>query len=417
VNPFFPFTPVSNPNFVNRERELKAVLDRVPKLGHTAIVGNPHIGKTSLLRQLALPAVFLAGVPQPENYALVEIDFQLFGESKSPNDFWHEVLSQAADSHPEIAETLKPLLKKKRLDEQALYRMFQALAKAQKRVVVLADEFDHLFNLERFRTLEFMGVLRVIAMKSGGLVLVTASRLSVAEMNAKGAEYKVATRGSDLFNYLLELPLGGFDEAITRGWLKQHLPAEAVDEALILAGYHPLLLQLAGQSLFDAIEQGRQPKAYPALREMFTKQAESQFQDVWRYLSDKAQIALVIFALHDLEGQAGRKTFNLERADETLTWYQAEVKEMARRGTLEILADGRYALRSYAFRVWLVENKIVGTRGDEPREAFTKWLHDKQFKAVGLTNEEVDQIQKVLKSVPAGVIDLVKKLMLPKDLQ
>ncbi len=416
-NPFLPFTPAFGPDFVNRDAEIKAVFERIAKRGNTAIVGNPHVGKTSLLHHVATPHVFAAHTPNPEQYAIVEIDFQLFGESKTRHDFWRELIAQAVESNPAIAAPLKPLLKKKEVDEQALFRAFQKVGRAEGCVVAFVDEFDHLFNLPAFRTLDFLGALRAITMKSKGLCLITASRLSVAQMNALGEEYKVATRGSDLFNYLDELTLGCFDEASVRTWLKNHLPPEAVDEALLLAGHHPLLVQLAGDALFDAVERGVQPPGYPALRDALIHRAESQFQDVWKYLSSKAQIALIIFALRDLRGGAGGQTFNLEKAEQTLLWYGSEVKEMARRGTLET-ATGGYRIGSVAFHLWLVEQKIVGTRGDEPQEAFTQWLHNKQFKLGGLiTNEEIAWLQKVWKVIPTNIIDLAKKALLPNALQ
>ncbi|MBI3242406.1 MAG: ATP-binding protein [Chloroflexi bacterium] len=417
-NPFLPFTPAFGPDFFNRDAEIKAVFERIAKRRNTAIVGNPHVGKTSLLHHVATPDVFDNHTLNADQYALVEIDFQLFGESKTRHDFWRELIVQAIEDNPEVTAPLKPLLKKKEVNEQALFRAFQKVGRAEGCVVAFVDEFDYLFNLPAFHTLDFLGALRAITMKSKGLCLITASRLSVAQMNTLGEEYKVATRGSDLFNYLDELTLGCFDEVPVRVWLKNHLPPEAVDEAVLLAGHHPLLLQLAGDALFDAVERGVQSAGYLALRGAFIHRAESQFQDVWKYLDSKAQIALIIFALRDLQGQAGRQTFNLEKAEQTLLWYGTEVKEMVRRGTLEADGNGGYRLGSAAFRAWLVEQKIVGTRGDEPQEAFTQWLHNKQFKLGGLiTNEEIAWLQKVWKVIPTNIIDLAKKALLPNALQ
>ena len=417
MNPFLPFTPVSGADFVNRQNELKEICKHIARRTHTAIVGNPHVGKTSLLRQAATPSVFTAAVPNAERYALVEIESQLFGESDTTHDFWHELLTQATAANSAITALLKPLLDEKKIDEQALYRAFQQVDRAQGRVVAFIDEFDYLPNLKRFWTLDFLSVLRTIAMKSGGLVVVAASRASVAELNLLGQQLK-ATRGSDLFNYLDELTLGCFDAVSTQTWLAQQLATPtAAQEARWLAGHHPLLLQLAGDLLYDALEAAPSQTQFDALRETFISKAESQFQDVWNYLSPKAQVALVIFALATMDGAAGRQTFDLSDAVKTLDWYEAEVKEMARRGTIERDANGKYRIPE-AFRLWLVERKIVGTRGEETTEAFTQWLRDKQFKLGGLiTNEELNKLQKIWQAIPKDVIGIAKKLFLPKALQ
>lgn len=419
MNPFLPFTPVSGPNFIDRNEVLSTVFGRVQRLApsHTAIIGNPHVGKTSLLLQMARPEVFSQQVSQPERYAIVEIDFQLFGESKTPNDFWRELIMQAVASQSSVTDELIPLSKKKKIDEQMLYKSFQKVAASNGRIVAFIDEFDYLFNLPKFCTLDFLSVLRTIAMKSGGLVLVTASRMSVAQMNEEGRSLK-ATRGSDLFNYLEDQSLGGFTDDDARIWLKEILSIEAVEEVLLLAGRHPLLVQLAGQLFYDAIyDRKMQPKDYVSLRDPFFNKADQQFQDVWNYLSSEAQLALVIFALNDLQGKIDGYTFNLDGAEQTLHWYQNQVKDMIRRGTLEMRND-QHSFGSLAFRSWILEQKVIGTRGDESQEAFQKWLHNKQFKLGGLiTNEEIAWLQKAWKAIPSDLIEIAKKIILPKELQ
>jgi tRNA U34 5-carboxymethylaminomethyl modifying GTPase MnmE/TrmE len=54
INPFFHGNPVSPNQFIDRDRELRYVTSRIINYGQsTAIVGEPRIGKTSLLHYLS----------------------------------------------------------------------------------------------------------------------------------------------------------------------------------------------------------------------------------------------------------------------------------------------------------------------------------------------------------------------------
>ncbi|MCP4105151.1 MAG: hypothetical protein GY749_06385 [Desulfobacteraceae bacterium] len=46
-NPFYYGNPVSHKNFIGRAKELRRVIGRLLKGESTAIIGDPHIGKTS----------------------------------------------------------------------------------------------------------------------------------------------------------------------------------------------------------------------------------------------------------------------------------------------------------------------------------------------------------------------------------
>ena len=56
VSPFIYGRPVRPGEFLNRKPELRTIFNRLRNGESTAVVGEPHIGKTSLLLQLADPA-------------------------------------------------------------------------------------------------------------------------------------------------------------------------------------------------------------------------------------------------------------------------------------------------------------------------------------------------------------------------
>jgi hypothetical protein len=415
-NPFVPFHLATGKSFINRETEIMTVMARIAKGASSSIVGNPHIGKSSLLRQVNDSAIIEKFLPNPKNYIFIEVDFQSFVTSDEPDDFWEFVLEEALRIDSRTREYFEALLEKKTFDSRRLLGAFSRLATSGHRVVLLIDEFDYLLSLKNFRTLDFVSPLRVLAMKSDGLVVVTANRLSVAQLNAEAADLKDRTRGSDLFNYLEEVSLGSLPAKDVTRWLDDYFKNRAViAEIRHLAGLHPLLIQLAGEIYFDAVISDR------SLRQQFQTQfvlkAEAQFQDVWNYLEPKAQIALVIFALNHLQGRmVSGEEFSLEDAEKYLAWYGSEIGDMLRRGTLEESIDGSPSIGSHAFITWIVERKIVGTRGDEPREDFMKWLAKKEYKLGGnLTQEEIDCLQTIWKSIPKSLIQGIRKLLLPES--
>ena len=95
LNPFIYGKPVPVTQHINRQRELRTLFARLRNGESTAIVGEPRIGKTSLLRCLATPTVqqeWLAG--EAKRLISVEIDFyqEWLSPDKSPKDFWQRVL-------------------------------------------------------------------------------------------------------------------------------------------------------------------------------------------------------------------------------------------------------------------------------------------------------------------------------------
>ncbi len=414
LNPFTPFQLATSEGFVNRVAETQTIFERLLKGASTGVVGNPHIGKTSLLRWISEPDVVAQHVPEPERYTFVDVDFQSFVPADDPADFWPYVVEEAIFVSPDVKSFFTPILESRAFDARRLLSAFTRLGRRGRRVVLLIDEFDYLFNLPNFRTLEFMGPLRVITMKSGGLVLVTASRLSVAQLNQQAADYKDAVRGSDLFNYLEEVSLSCFASPDVQAWLAKHFQnAETIKEIRLLAGHHPQLLQLAGEIYYGVEASSTNGARRETLRRRFIRKAETQFQDVWDYLTPKAQVALVIFALDYLGGRVpSGERLSLEEAGKYLTWYKREVNDMIRRGTLETGSSGRPSIGSLAFLHWIAENKIVGTRGDEPQEAFAQWLAEKQYKLGGLlTQEEITWLQKTWQSIPDELLELAFKTL------
>jgi hypothetical protein len=415
MNPFIPFQPAFGSNFLDRKAEQKEVLDRIGMGVSSALVGNPHIGKTSLLRKLADTQTWSAYGFDPTQYALVEFNFELFTSEKTPADFWRQICRRAIMTSPLNTEPLKPFAveSKKKIDLNLLNEAFINIGTQGKRVVVLIDEFDKFLNLSNFATLDFVNPLRAIASNSAGLCLVTASRLSIADLQGEIYKLKQDSQGSPL-NFLQPIPLQGFDDDDIQHWMSPHLPAEAIAEVRLLAGRHPLLLQLAAKLLWNEKEAKKNPR-WDAYRDEFISSLDAHFRDLWRYLDARAQFALVLMVMRDLEGQLNGRNFNVEKVAQDLQWFTAEIGQLRERAVLEKDANQKWGIGSLGLRLWLIEHKIVAA--DKTLD-IAQWLHNKEFKLGGLiTNEEIAAIKDFVQAIPTDLISLAKKVLLPKALQ
>jgi len=96
--------------FLNREAELRTVFNRLRNCESTAVVGEPHIGKTSLLLQLADGATRRAYLGDDARCLVVSsLSLLPVGNDYTPVDFWEEALEPLAErsGHKTTAQRLK----------------------------------------------------------------------------------------------------------------------------------------------------------------------------------------------------------------------------------------------------------------------------------------------------------------------
>lgn len=204
-NPFRYGDPVPPALHIGREDVIRYLLSRLHTMQSTAIVGLPRIGKTSLLRVLSAQA--RGRLVDAECYAFVRMDCHMLARDHGIPEFWGSVLSDVRESFAQrsAAERIDGWLRQA-FSARGLERLFLGFENEGLRVVLFIDEFDTLLAHPRFRTGEFLGLLRSLVSGSGALALVTAGRLSVAEMNRR-TDVK---SGSPFFNFLVERRLRAF---------------------------------------------------------------------------------------------------------------------------------------------------------------------------------------------------------------
>jgi len=406
--PFISGRPVRPDEFLNREPELRTIFNRLRNGESTAVVGEPHVGKTSLLLKLANGATQRAYLGEPARSLVVSfLDLHPIGSDYTPAAFWEEVLKplQEHPGHPAMARRLEAVTQAG-YARQSLERLFRDLGRQGRLLVLLLDEFDRLLNHPNFQAPAFFALLRSLTTHVGGLAKVMVSRLSVAEMNEWGRGLLFA--GSPFFNDVIEVHLRPFDEPTVSVLLDRVGAAFSLDDRRFIrrvAGCHPFLLQAMAATLFETAGNDRQTRA----AEDFYERISSHFDDLWHSVDDRTRTAAVILSLVELGGRALGKDFSygeIEKVDA----LGPELKRLAERGLAEQVGKGwqfdrehlllwqgeRWTIGAQAFAWWVRDVVIARTR---QVPAYDEWLAGHRYRIL-LTQEQWEWLLGTVRKMP-----------------
>jgi hypothetical protein len=292
LNPFIYGKPVPTGRFVGRQEQVRTLFSRLYNGESTAIIGEPHIGKSSLLGYVADENTRREWISQYfDHHIFVDFDCHLMSAEFSPLTFWQHILGQvqATISDAALIEQCA-LIAQNNYGSLTLERLFKMLARKQWRLVLLIDEFDAMLNHPNFGSAEFLGALRSFATRTDALVVITASRLSVSQMNRLSTRHN--PHGSPFFNNMTEVKLPYLKAhesvALVENTLQragQDALFTDADRALVLslAGHQPFLLQVAAASLFDAKTDAPQTDAahtHARATALFEARTAAHFEDV-----------------------------------------------------------------------------------------------------------------------------------------
>lgn len=404
--------PVRSSEFLNRKPELATVFNRLYHGESTAVVGAPHIGKTSLLLQLAnkeTQRAFLGSEARTQEVSFA--DLQHIASEYAPALFWEKALEPLRE-HPRNSATSR-LLKEVVLagySADSLDQLFDYLYGQKRRLVLLLDEFDVLVSRQDFCDFSFFATLRTLS-SYPSFSLVTASRLSLKELNEQG--YKLpGSGGSPLFNTLIELRLRPFKEKTVNALLARAGGSLSSGDRLFVrrvAGRNPFLLQAMAATMLETAGNDRHTRA----AECFYERISSHFDDLWRTLDDRTRTTAVILSLMELGGRAIGQDFaygEIERVDA----FGPELKKLAKLGLAERVSKGwqfdrerlllwrgeRWTVGSQAFTWWVSDVVIAETR---KTSAYDEWLMNKRYRFL-LTQEQWDRLVGAVRKAPEWVV-------------
>ena len=317
-NPFFHRGPIRQRDyFFNRQHEVSQALGLLRSLQNVALVGQRHIGKTSLLFQLADPAIHSDHGLLPANYLFVYLDGEELtelddGEIRSVMvEELATALEAAGHQGPDLA------LPERRFEYRTFRQVVRRLTQRGLKLVFCFDEFEGLGGNPHLGP-SFFSSLRGL---SGQLdvAYVTASRTPIHTL----AYAQPETLSSPFFNTFAPLYLGLFsDEDAQR--LVETLATKAsatfapdlVHLVVELAGPHPLLLQIAGFHTFEAWRQrdGLLEKGdHDEIRHNFCAEAQPHYEYYWRHLTAEEQYTLATLPLVQHSQEQRRNLQSLEQ--------------------------------------------------------------------------------------------------------
>jgi len=411
-SPFICGRPVKPREFLNREDELRTIFNRLRNGESTALVGEPHIGKTSLLMKLADQTTQRAYLgSDASRLAVVSLDLHPIDACFTPTVFWKEALEPLKE-HPGDAATARRLKESAQsdYDRRSLERLFNHLGTQGRRLVLLIDEFEQLLSHPNFHAPAFFALLRSLATRTGGLALVTASRLSVAEMNERGQG--LLDTGSPFFNNVIEVRLRPFDEKTTNALLDRAGDAFSPDDRRFIcrvAGHHPFLLQAMAATLLETPGDDRHARA----AEAFYDRISFHFDDLWRTLDDRTRTTAVILSLVELGKRALGQRFACGEI-ENVPAFGPELRKLAERGLAEQVGKGwqfdtehlllwrgeQWTVGAQAF-AWWVRDVVIAEARRVP--AYDEWLADKRYRFL-LTQEQWDWLVGMVRNMPEWAV-------------
>jgi hypothetical protein len=367
LNPFRYGKPVPPERFIGREDIQRTIFGRLNNGESTAIVGEPHIGKSSFLRYIRDEQSRTSWLgDQASQFAFVDIDCHLLPSSFQPSDFWEEVVGRIEESFADEA-LRRPVeaVRRTTFDSFALKRLFEALGRNHKRAVVMVDEFDVLLHHENFNTAEFFGALRSLAIQTDGLALLTASRMMVGEMNRRSQE--INPLGSPFFNNLIEVRLLPLRPAEVERLIDQTLQGTGVtftaeDRAYILrsSGRHPFLVQLAAAAMFESSAQAVDATArYIQAGRTIQGWAAVHFEDVWQRLNPKLKQDALILASAEFPQVAEPPATSIALSDDDheMRWLaEGDLIEKTTEQRCAAWRGERWRICAGSFTHWLIES-------------------------------------------------------------
>lgn len=423
TNPFFYGNPVSFADFIGRRKELRRVKGRLLKGESTAIIGDPHIGKTSFLNYLASPEKreeFYEN--NAEKWYFSQINIQMLGGQFTPAQFWDYALEPIKDHIGR--ETADPDLSKhyticaeNNFGNFTLERLFSQLKKTSRRFILLIDEFDTLLYHPVLNNAEFYGGLRTLASNPHcELVLIIASRTPLFQLNSFTQEFNPT--GSPFFNIFSEVTLG----PLTDNGVKQLLSLAGdrfttSDTQIIqtLAGHHPYLLQAASAVLWEAYEDEivhtEELRRYVAKR--LYRELDHFFSDTWNAWTPEMRKAFTAVAIAHQATLLPETTFRLSALLKEFHHWGPELGDLEERGLIDTDKgfETGYRVSSGILLTWLADELVKVVRSDKP---FDTWLQDEKIDGAFLSTREKnafkDAVTGMAKALGQGATAMIEAL-------
>lgn len=297
MSPFFNFAMIKNEEmFFGRKVQLRRLFSSLAHHQSVSILGQRRMGKSSLLWCSSLRAVQERFPLDLSHHIFVFLDLHDYLD-KNTDDFFRKVCKEIVSQCERVAELMlqidddanAPDAFSDMLDQIAMHGFFP---------VLLLDSFDKVTQNEHFSP-AFFGFLRSQASR-GRVSYVTAS---IAPLHKVCHRSVVDSPFFNIFssNELEALTSEEAHELITIPAQRAGIPftEQEIQWIQTLAGRHPFFLQRVCHVLFDEKVQRSEDTSLIHdenwlyhLQELAYNELLSQFEDIWKALSENQQLVL-----------------------------------------------------------------------------------------------------------------------------
>ncbi len=395
-SPFVHGGPVAPAEFLNRQRELRRLLNRLEKGQATAVVGQPHTGKTSLLRYVLdkIKRDNIVGGKLDQCW-FRDIDSHMLSKTFDQSAFWGHVLEPVVVHFTSgDLRTLYETARENNFGAFTLMRLFTAMDEAGVRIVVMLDEFDALLSHPLLNSSEFYGSLRSLSSRFNSLALILATRRSLNQLNVKTQE--INPHSSPYFNVFTELRLGPLprrDVAKLLSLAGSRFSSKDREFITQASGGHPYLLQLTADIMWEVdVEGAGDSQRYQLVAEELQMQSEGHFADTWRSWSEAERKVVMAVSLSQMATLAEDHYFDWSNLIEDITDYSPEIRGLEKSGTIYELSPGKWQVAQRALLWWLADEIKRQVRDEASLEA---WLESQELSGI-LTQVEKRNLQNIL---------------------
>ena len=405
-NPFFYGTPVDKKQFFNRRKILRTVVNRLVNRGQsTAIIGEPRLGKSSLLMYLSEPDNYenLYGKHNQKIFFSL-IDIQMLGGEFTQAHFWEEALAPIAEeiTQNNLSDSVAKhynICQANNFGTFTLEKLFQQINKDKLRLVLLIDEFDLILHHPILNSAEFFGSLRALASRSrGALAVVISSRQSLTTLNKETQKFNPT--GSPYFNIFAEANLEAFPKKDIKELLNlagDHFHEKDKQFIISVAGGHPYLLQATASAMWEEKEGNDidEHRRYLTVGQRLYQETKSHYSDTWNFWPPATRKAVTAIALTQMPHLLKHRDFLTSAFLKDLPNFAPEINDLK---TIGLVAEdekipGGYRLTQGAMLWWLADELLRNVRDDKP---FEQWLRNQEMVGL-LTKQEIDNLAKAAK--------------------
>ncbi len=376
--------PIPPERFVGRRRERERVLNFIAHNGESAaVVGEPRVGKSSLLAYLASPQGRAEAQARSDKRLLfAEADAHLIGDGFDPARFWRyvfrplETAGAFDQAEAPIGEAYRSC-QASGYETTAFEHLLKCLGRAGYRLVLFVDEADYLAEQCLRHHPAFLAALRSL-LKTGDLTLVAASRTPLSRLNVMAAA--ASGSGSPCFNTLREVILGAMMiEDVSQLLRAAGSSLSPGEDAFVreASGGYPYLVQVAAGALIEARDEGAgEEEARREAEDALLRATHDTLGDIWRSWSPELRYVFAAVAAAHIEAlgeAAGRSAPDVSAraslAADTAT-YRQELDALRKRGFVSERGD---RVRAFAFLAWFALR--LRQRG-QSAELWDQWLRE-----------------------------------------